>query len=122
MPIAWPTRYQLHEQYEALETEFFRIVDYVTPKEFCFAVDASSSSLSHARKGTERHYIQALWLLHAIKCAPDMRLASIVLRPAGLEPQPLAAKTPEQRVIELETFIRKNAIVERAAKEDGVIV
>jgi hypothetical protein len=121
LPIMWPTGYQLREEFEFLSSEFARVVHHVTPKEFCYAVDASASALSHALRGSERHYIQAIWLLHAIKVAPDLRLASALLRPARLEPQPIAQKTPEQRVVELEAFIRKNSIVERAAKEDGLL-
>lgn len=120
LALRYSIDYRLEEAWSAVLDEFAAVVHHVTPKAFCYAVDAQPSALSHALKGSERHHIQGRWLVYAIAVAPNKRLADALLAMASLRAESLP-KSAEQRVLELETFIRRNAIVERAAKDEGVL-
>lgn len=112
--------YRLEEAWARVLEEFALVVHHVTPKAFCYAVDAQPSGLSHAIKSGERHHIQGKWLVYAIAVAPNRNLANAVLALAGLRAEPLPVD-PEKRVIELEAFIKRHEMSLRQAREEGVL-
>ena len=120
LSLGYSMNYRLEEAWSLVHTEFCEVVKAVTQKAFVNAVDCQPSHLSHAIARTERHQIQAKWLVYAIAVAPNRRLADAVLALGGMRAEALP-RSAEQRVIELESFIRRNSIVEKAAKEEGVL-
>lgn len=119
--FAWSPNYRLNEEHREFIGECGSLIDHVSQKEFCYATNCKPSDVSHALKNRSGHHFRSRWAMWLQRVSPTMRLASLFVGP-GFKIERLVNETDAQRAAKYEAFIRRNPIVERAAKEEGVLL